>query len=181
MSNLEQLASLLARRNAIDEQIAALVGRPATRGHVGEWIAREIFGVTLERSAVQPGFDGRFASGPLAGKTVNVKWYGERAGYLDINSDGVPDYYLVMTGPKAAAASSRGRTVPWVVTEVFLFDALALVGQLRKIGRKLGIATRVWEHEWERTRVYPVAAPEPPLTLTDTQREELKLFAWTGG
>ena len=65
MSNLEleQLASLLARRNAIDEQIAALIGRPAIRGHVGEWIAHEIFGVTLEESAVQKGFDGRFADG----------------------------------------------------------------------------------------------------------------------
>ena len=53
MSNLEleQLASLLARRNAIDEQIAAVIGRPATRGHVGEWIAQEIFGVTLQKSA----------------------------------------------------------------------------------------------------------------------------------
>ena len=39
MSNLEQLASLLARRNAIDEEIVALIGRPAIRGHVGEWIA----------------------------------------------------------------------------------------------------------------------------------------------
>lgn len=177
MSNLEQLASLLARRNAIDDEIAALVGRPATRGHVGEWIAREIFGVTLASNAVQKGFDGRFASGPLADKTVNVKWYGERAGYLDINPDGVPDYYLVMTGPKAAATSSRGRTLPWVVTEVFLFDAPALVGRLREIGRKLGIAAGVRQHEWERARVYPVAAPEPPLTLTDTQREALKLFA----
>ena len=52
MSNLEQLASLLARRNAIDEKIAALIGRPAIRSHVGEWIAQEIFRVTLEESAV---------------------------------------------------------------------------------------------------------------------------------
>ena len=177
MSNLEQLASLLARRNAIDDEIAALVDRPATRGHVGEWIAREIFGVTLASNAVQKNFDGWFAGGPLVDKTVNVKWYGERAGYLDIKPDGVPDYYLVMTGPKAPATSSRGRTLPWVVTEVFVFDAPALVGRLRVIGRKLGIATYVRQHEWKRARVYPVAAPEPPLTLTDTQREALRLFA----
>ena len=179
MSNLEleQLASLLARRNAIDEQIAALIGRPAIRGHVGEWIAHEIFGVTLEESAVQKGFDGRFADGPLAGKTVNVKWYGKREGLLDINPDGVPDYYLVMTGPKAVAMTSRGQTRPWVITEVFLFDAPALVERLRR----LGVAASVRQHEWEAARVYPAAAPRARLTLTDAQREALKLFAETGG
>ena len=46
MSHLEQLASLLARRNTIDEEIAALIDRPAIKGHVGEWIAQEIFKVT---------------------------------------------------------------------------------------------------------------------------------------
>ena len=183
MSNLEleQLASLLARRNAIDEQIAALIGRPAIRGHVGEWIAHEIFGVTLEESAVQKGFDGRFADGPLAGKTVNVKWYGKREGLLDINPDGVPDYYLVMTGPKAVAMTSRGQTRPWVITEVFLFDAPALVERLRRLGRRLGVAASVRQHEWEAARVYPAAAPRARLTLTDAQREALKLFAETGG
>ena len=44
MSHLKQLASLLARRNAIDEKIAALIGRPAISGHVGEWIARKSLG-----------------------------------------------------------------------------------------------------------------------------------------
>ena len=92
------------------------------------------------KSAVQKGFDGRFVNGPLAGKTVNVKWFGKRTGMLNINPDGVPDYYLVMTGPKAAAVNSRGQTLPWVITEVFLFDALALVERLRGVGRKLGAA-----------------------------------------
>ena len=177
MSNLEQLASLLARRNAIDEKIGALVGRPAIRGHVGEWIAHEIFGVTLEETAVQKGFDGRFADGPLAEKTVNVKWYGKRTGLLDINPDGVPDYYLVMTGPKAVAMTSRGQTLPWVITEVFLFDAPALVERLPRVG----LAASVRQHEWEAARVYPAAAPRARLTVTDAQREALKLFAETGG
>ena len=126
MSNLEQLASLLARRHAIDEEIAPLIGgRPVIRGHVGEWIAQEIFKVKLEISANRKIIDGRFACGPLAGKTVNVKWYGKREGMLDINPDpdGVLDYYLVMTGPK----TSKGQTRPLVITEVSLFDAPALV------------------------------------------------------
>ena len=49
MSQLEQLASLLAKRNAIDKEIAGLISRPALKGHVGEWIAQEIFGVKLAR------------------------------------------------------------------------------------------------------------------------------------
>ena len=140
MSQLEQLASLLAKRNAIDKEIAGLISRRALKGHVGEWIAQESFGVKLEESAAQKGFDGRFADGPLAGKTVNVKWYGKREGILDINPDGVPHCYLVMTGPKAAAMTSRGQTLPWVITEVFLFDAPALVKRFRVQKRRLGVA-----------------------------------------
>ena len=156
-------------RNDIDEKIAALIGRPASRGHLGEWIAHEIFGVTLAESAVQEGIDGRFADGPLAGKTVNVKWYGKREGVLDINPAGVPDYYLVMTGPKAVATTSRGQTRPLVITEVFLFDA-ALVERLRQRGVRVAVATSVRKHEWETARIYPAAAPGVRLTLTATQR-----------
>ena len=107
-----------------------------------EWIAQEIFRVTLEENAVQKGFDGRFADGPLVGKTVNVKWYGKREGLLDINPDSVPDYYLVMTGPKAVARTSRGQTRPLVITEVFLFDGPGAGGAV----------TQTWRQTWRRRR-----------------------------
>ena len=123
------------------------------------------------------GFDGRFADGPLAGKTVNVKWYGKREGLLDINPDSAPDYYLVMTGPKAVAMTSRGQTRPLVITEVFLFDGPALVERLRRLGVRLGVATGVRQHEWEAARVYPASASGARLTLTGVQREKLRLFA----
>ena len=96
---LERLAALLERRNDIDEDIADLIGRPALRGPVGEWIAQESFRVKLEENAARKGIDGRFEDGALADKTVNVKWYGKHESRLDINADAVPDYYLVMTGP----------------------------------------------------------------------------------
>ncbi|MXZ70787.1 MAG: hypothetical protein F4Z04_04670 [Acidobacteria bacterium] len=178
---LQQLACLLASRNIIDERIAELIGRPALRGHVGEWIAQQIFAVKLEESATQRGFDGQFTDGRLAGKTVNVKWYARREGILDINPDGIPDYYLVMTGPKAAATTSRGQTLPWLITEVFLFDAPALVEQFRMQKRRLGVAAYVRHHEWEAARIYPEAAPGALLTLIDAQRQALKPFAETGG
>ena len=52
MSNLKPLASLLVRRNAINEKITALIDRPAIRGHIGEWIAQKIFKVKLHRPRV---------------------------------------------------------------------------------------------------------------------------------
>src|SRR5947209_19797410 len=103
MSDLADLAELLLRRNKLDEEIARTVGRPALIGHIGEYIAAKVFDITLENSAVNKGFDGRFCKGPLVGKSVNVKWYAKREGLLDIRLDAVPDFYLVLTGPKGVA------------------------------------------------------------------------------
>jgi hypothetical protein len=36
-----------------------------TSGHLGEWIAAQVFDIALEASAVAVGIDGRFRSGPL--------------------------------------------------------------------------------------------------------------------
>ena len=178
MNNLKLLASRLTRRNAIDEKIVVLIGRPAIRGHIGEWIAQEIFRVTLEKDANQKIIDGQFADGPLDKKTVNVKWYGKHGeGLLDINPDSVPDYYLVMTGPKAVAMRGQRPPRPLVITEVFLFNGPALVERLRGLGVRVGVATFVRKHEWEAARVYPAAASGARLTLTGVQREELRLFA----
>ncbi|CAI7976822.1 hypothetical protein FRAHR75_290069 [Frankia sp. Hr75.2] len=69
--DLERIAGLLRQRNALDERIAAVIDRPMTAGHLGEWIAAHIFHVELEQSAVAAAIDGRFASGPLRGRTVN--------------------------------------------------------------------------------------------------------------
>ena len=66
-----------------------------------------------------------------------------------------------------------------MITEVFLFDAPALVEQFRVQKRRLGVAAYVRQHEWEAARVYPEAAPRTRLPLTDAKREALKLFAET--
>ena len=116
-----------------------------------------------------------------AGRKDGKCWYGKREGVLDINSAGALDHYLVMTGPKAAPMTSRGQTRPWVITEAFLFDAPALVERLRKCGRHVGTAAKVRKNEWAEAMVYQAAARTAHLTLTDAQREALKLFAETGG
>ena len=67
MDSLAQAAILLRQRNAIDVKLARLIHRPMTSGHLGEWIAAQIFDIELEASAVAAGIDGRFRSGPFAG------------------------------------------------------------------------------------------------------------------
>jgi hypothetical protein len=93
---------------------------------IPEWIAAQVFGIELEASAVAAGIDGRFGPGPLQGQTVNIKWYLKREGLLDTTESTALDYYLVLTGPPATAASSRGTTRPWSIQAVFLFDARQL-------------------------------------------------------
>jgi hypothetical protein len=97
---IADLAELVRRKNAVDAAIAAIVGRPALMSHVGEYVASQVFGIALEASASGRWIDGHFADGPLRGRSVNVKWYGQRDGVLDLHPSGGPDFYLVMTGPK---------------------------------------------------------------------------------
>lgn len=175
MSNLALLAELVRRRNALEQEITAIIGRPASIGHLGEYIAAEIFKIQLSESAVNKGSDGVFTEGPLTGKSVNVKWYGLREGLLDITPIFLPDYYLVLTGVKAASLSSRGKSRPWLIDAAYLFDAHSLVAQLTLLGVKLGIASSVRSHIWEEAEIYPQSR-STMLRLTDEQRGQLCLF-----
>ncbi|MSO89763.1 MAG: hypothetical protein EXQ89_07360 [Rhodospirillaceae bacterium] len=172
---IEQLAALIRERNQIDAQIAAVIARPAISGHIGEFVASHVFGIALERDVTTAGYDGCFIAGPLAGKTVNIKAYGKRENALDINSDHVPDRYLVLAGPKAEPATSRGGHRPWVISEVFLFDARALIDRLRSRQINIGVATSVTSAEWETARVFP-PSPSAPLKLPEESIRLLNLF-----
>lgn len=97
--SLARAAALLRERNAIDAELARIIQRPMTSGHLGEWIAAQVFDIELEASAVAAGIDGRFRSGPLQGRSVNIKWYLKREGMLDTTECAALDYYLVLTGP----------------------------------------------------------------------------------
>lgn len=154
-ARVRRVADLLRRRNAIDAELASIIDRPAEKGHVGEWLASVLFDIELERSAANPSWDGRFRSGPHAGRTVDIKWYARREGLLDINPATLPDCYLVLTGPPGAADSSRGASRPWIVTDAFLFETEALLQELRGRGVAIGIATSVRQDLWERSRCRP--------------------------
>src|SRR5690349_3012219 len=105
---------LLRERNVIDARIGRLINRPMTAGHAGEWLASRIFDIELEPSSVAKAIDGRFRTGPLAGRSVNVKWYLKRENLLDMTEDPALDYYLVLAGPKAGSRDDRTLR-PWLI------------------------------------------------------------------
>jgi hypothetical protein len=174
-TDVEQLAELLRERNTLDDRIATMTGRPMASGHLGEWLAHRIFGIRLETNAARPGIDGRFTTGPLAGDTVNVKWYLKREGLLDV-ARSEPDHYLVMTGPVAQSASSAGSRRPWVIAYVYLFQTPRLMAELRDREVALGVATSIRASQWAAAEVYPEPR-NPALPLDAEQFRLLRLFA----
>ena len=176
---LRRLAELLRARNEIDEEVAGIIERPVTPGHLGEFVAAAIFGIELASSASAKAIDGWFTRGPLAGKTVNVKWYGKEEGVLDLSAQGVgADYYLVLTGGRTTAISSKGTRRPWVISHVFLFDGAALLKALRVRGVKITTGGSVARAYWEAAEIYP--RPTNPLwALSDEEQAQLALFART--
>jgi hypothetical protein len=175
MDDLAHLADLINRRNLIEAEITALIGRPAALGHIGEYVASKVFDIALEESASQKGIDGHFRNALLSGRTVNVKWYAFQEGLLDITPDALPDYYLVLAGPKSASMTSRGRVRPWAIQHVFLFKAHTLLDDLNQRGVKIGIATSVARDLWQKAEIYP-AYRNDLFQLSEVQRAGLALF-----
>jgi len=175
-ADLHRLASLFRLRNDIENQMAALIGRPAAIGHVGEYIASTIFDIELATSAVNKGHDGVFRTGPQAGKTVNIKMYGKLENLLDINPTAFPDIFLVLSGPRAAATTSRRGTRPLVIESVHLFKSSELIPLLQARGVKIGVATSVPKAMWQAAEIYPSQTSEA-MVITQEQRDLLALFA----
>lgn len=78
MQGLERLADLIWQRNVIEVEITKITGRPASLGGIGEYLAAQIFRISLVTSANQKGIDGHFQEGALRGATVNIN--GTRSG-----------------------------------------------------------------------------------------------------
>lgn len=172
---IRRVAELLRERDAIDAQLAAITDRPVVAGHLGEWIASQIFGIDLHADARQRGSDGIFAAEPFpVGRSVNIKWYGKHEGLLDMTRGG-QDYYLVLTGPRSAAMSSKGGTRPLRIDSVFLFEADALHAAQDERGGKVGVAASVRREAWDAAEIFPARHERFP--LTDKQRDLLLQFA----
>lgn len=134
-----------------------------------------MFGIILEDAANAKHFDGRFALGLLAGRTVNIKWYARLESILDVHATGGPDFYLVLAGPKGEATTSLGQVRPMLIESVNLFEAGPLVGALRARPVKIGTGTSVITALWEAAEIFPTPR-NPALVLTGEQRAALALF-----
>ena len=179
MDDLRRLADLLGVMNAVAGDIAALIGRPTQIGHVGEYIASRVFDIQLAESASNKCIDGYFRSGPLAGRSVNIKWTTKNDGLLNLAADSPPHFYLVLAGPKTAPGSSRGTHRPWVISAAFLFDGAELHSALLAAQTKIGVATSVRQRYWQAAEIYPEAR-NARLVLSDEQRAALTLFGPEG-
>ena len=176
MNDLERLAALIRDRNSIERSIASITGRPALTGHTGEYIAANIFDIQLVESASEKGIDGHFNTGPLADRSVNIKWYTVRQNLLDLTPESPPDYYLVVTGAKTGGLPSRGQGYPTTVSSVFLFEWEILLPALQLWKVKLGVTTSVAEYLGANAEIYPEQR-NGILVLTSAQHERLGLFA----
>ena len=174
MQNLQDLAALLRRLNVVADEIVRLIGRPASTGHMGEYIASQLFDLELSPSANQAGIDGHFRSGGLAGRSVNVKWY-TKLETLDMHPAHVPDFYLVLSGPRSKALNSRHMARPHVITQVFIFESVQLLAELATRNIRPKVGTSVRRSEWEAAEIFP-RANCLLYQLSAAQRENLILF-----
>nr|WP_046283357.1 hypothetical protein [Mycobacterium sp. UM_NZ2] len=174
-AELAEVVALIHERNTIDARIGAVLNRPATVGDMGEWIAAHIFEIKLAAAANNAAFDGHFTTSPLVGKTVNVKTYLRQYGSLDLTENDTVDYYLVFTGPKSNLGSSRGTQRPFCIESVYLFEAKALLAEIRDRGKKADVATGIAVAQWRAAQIYPEPS-NSSLVLTDKQRRQLEMF-----
>ena len=175
MDDIRELARLLHERNQIDTAISGIILRPATIGHIGEYIAAKVFDIRLWPSATYKASDGYFFTGPLAGKSVDVKFYGKQERGLDVSEEQQPDYFLVFTGLEAAAASSRGSTRPLLIEHVYLFHGQAVADSIRQRGVQFGAAASIPKALWRSAEIFP-GASNAELALSVEQRQLLFLF-----
>jgi hypothetical protein len=94
---------------------------------------------------------------------------------LDATDSERLDFYLVLTGPPSAAASSQGYPPGLGVSTRFLFDARQLRAEQIERGVKSGVASSVVKQQWEAAHIYPIAC-NAVLTVTSGQAEMLSLI-----
>ncbi|MGN9804758.1 hypothetical protein [Micromonospora sp. L32] len=170
---LHRLAALLQARDDLDTRIAALTGRSARPGDIGEFIAAQVFDIELASTAIQAGYDGVFRSGPLAGRTVNVKTYGDAFTGIDISPHPC-EFYLVFSGPPRPLGAVRHHQ--WQISAAYLFDTPRLLETLTSRGVKIGIATSIRRSDLDAARIFPGTNATPALHLTPEQTALLSLF-----
>jgi len=167
--DFQVVSKCIKQRNMIELEVSKITKRPFIIGHIGEYIASEIFDIKLNASATEKISDGIFSSGKFQNKSVNIKYYSRKGRGLDLSSTVHPDYYLVLMG-----SSKSKESCPWDIENVYIFESKTLLGYLNK-KVKIGIATSVKKEYWESALVYSSYLHENSKTSEEIQ-EKLKLF-----
>jgi hypothetical protein len=171
LDSVTAVARLLRERNEIDGEITRIINRPAVAGHLGEWLASQLFDIDLEPPDSAEAFDGRFASGPLATRTVNIEWISKRDEDLVLTSSRPVDFHLVFTGPKALALTIRGIARPVKINGCYLFEARGR--EARQATR--GAASSLLAEQWDAAEIFP-GGNNPLLAIGPEARGLLALF-----
>jgi hypothetical protein len=90
-----------------------------------------------------------------------------------------PDCYLALEGLTRPAGSSRGEHAPLCVAQAYVFESRPLLAALAARGMDAhlqGRSINPGRAAWRAAMVYP-EAHYPRLTLSDAQRDALRLFA----
>ncbi|HLC04792.1 MAG TPA: hypothetical protein VJK02_17290, partial [Anaerolineales bacterium] len=93
----------------------------------------------------------------------------------DLSLRVVPDYYLVLAGPRAGSGPSKEVARPWLIRSVYLLEGPRLHEALQARWVRLGIATSVVSALWKGAEIFPEPR-NPLLPLSDEQRHQLTLF-----
>lgn len=136
MDNLTKLSELLKAQNQIHYEISKIIKRPAQHGHIVEFIAASIFGIQLNQNAAQKGMDGIFTSGLLNGRSVDIKYHSKHEGLLNANVMALPEYFLILAGPKSPAVSSKNQHHPFTIQFVFLLNSTDIIEEATEVGKK---------------------------------------------
>lgn len=179
MEKLKELSSLIKHWNEIEAKISGLIKHPGTIENIGEYIAEQVFSIKLEKSKTQKGYDGRFTKGALKGRKVNIKIARERESYIDWRDDALPEYFLILTGPKRTSRKRAELGRPIRITNVYLFEVDSTRRILLSRGVSLPKGKRVQASVigelWDKAEVYPHQVCMQ-LRVSPVQKAMLSLF-----
>ena len=176
MEELRRLAELVRKRNQKAGRISSIFRQPDQPEKVRERIASRVFGIEISSGPGEKVISGHFTEGKLAGNAVNIKWYARNDGRLSMQENPLPDFYLVLTGPKTGKEGSTAAISLWTLDYVYLFRTEVIMGQLRLRGAEPSETTRIRRRDWNRCELYPESRCSY-LNLSDAQMEMLKLFS----
>jgi len=177
VDELSRLSNLIEERNRVKNNMTAIIGQPAQRGYVGNYIAAVIFGLTLHPPGSESRIgDGYFTAGLLAGQSVEVRWHSREGYRLDVDLAALPDYYLVFNGPPVSTSEVQRSHQQWAIGRVRLFQTSALLDMLPQPTHKAKVSVSAGKAQWDNAELYPTPH-NTLLALTDVQRAQLNLFA----